>query len=221
MRRTRPLLSLLVLVTAVVQNASAQNAPAQGPSVPDASAKNTSTQGAGRKPFMFGITVNHMSINPTTAAGQLVGARSYGMQFDGGVTFAKFLFAGVDFGPQFLSDRATFTQNTTGGEKKSTAMLVYFSAMAGTRTPPLRLVPGLPATSLGVYGGTSATKGERSIDNCLDCLSQDIKVPGGSFVQPTLVFGEGAARFRVSDRLYMGGEGMKSVISLGMELGGR
>lgn len=143
------------------------------------------------------------------------------MQFDAGLHLKRYLFVGIDLGPQFLSDLATFTQNTTGGEMKSTAELTYFSAMAGTRTPPFRLVPGIPAVALGLYGGGSITKTIRSIANCSDCRSDDIFIPGGAFVQPTLVFGQGRARLRVSDRYFLSGEGIRSVISAGMELGGR
>lgn len=174
-----------------------------------------------RSPYMLGINATVTSIDPTVAATQQIGARSWGMQLDGGITLGKFLYAGVDFAPQFLSDHGAFTQTTTGGDKTSTAMLIYFSAMAGARTSPVSLIPGLPATSFGVFGGTSATKGERSIDNCSNCTTQDITVSGGAFVQPTLVFGDGNSRFRVSDRHYLDGKGIRDVISLGLEIGGR
>ena len=200
MRHTRALLAVILLAAA---------------------APTTRAQEASGKPFVFGISVISTSIDPTTATAQLIAPRSWGMQFDGGVTFAKFLYAGLDFGPQFLRDRGTFTQATTGGDKQSTAMLVYFSAAAGVRTPAARLIPGIGATSFGLYGGTSATKGERSIDNCVDCTSQDIKVSAGGFVQPTLVFGEGNSRLRISDRHYFDDKGIRDVISLGLEIGGR
>jgi len=173
------------------------------------------------KRFVVGVTLNSMAIDPTTAASQQVRAQSWGMQFDAGLHFKRYLFVGIDFGPQFLSDLATFTENTTGGEMKSTAALTYFSAMAGSRTRPFRLVSGIPAVALGLYGGGSVTKSLRSIDNCSDCRSDDIDIPGGAFVQPTLVFGQGRARLRVSDRYFLSGEGIRSVISAGMELGGR
>jgi hypothetical protein len=200
LRHTRALLSLVLLTAAI----------------PSARAQETS-----RKPFAFGISVISTSIDPATAAAQLIGPRSWGMQFDGGVSFANFLYAGLDFGPQFLSDHGTFTQATTGGDKQSTAMLLYFSATAGMRTPPVRLIPGIGATSFGLYGGTSATKGERSIDNCVDCTTQDIKVSAGGFVQPTLLFGEGSSRLRISDRHYLDSKGIRDVISVGLEIGGR
>ncbi|MDB4885483.1 MAG: hypothetical protein JWN79_921 [Gemmatimonadetes bacterium] len=214
MYAVRPLLSLLALAIVVAPGASAQTAvqPAVQPAPPAPAAP---------KPYIVGLTANTMSIAPTVAAGQMVGARSYGMQFDAGVTFARYLFAGADFGLQFLKDRAGFTQATTAGDMSSTATLVYVSAMAGAKTASVRIIPGLAATSLGVYGGASKTSGQRSIDKCSNCTTEDITVAGGPFVQPTLVFGEGAMRWRVSDRVYMGDKGIRSVISLGIELGGR
>src|SRR3954454_16966359 len=144
-------------------------------------AASTNTLGAqdsipARKPFVVGLTVNAMSIDAVTAGDQLVGGRSFGMQFDGGVV-AKHVYLGVDFGPQFLSDKASFTQNTTGGEMSSTAMLVYFSAMAGPRTPAFRLIPGMAPVALGFYGGVSTTVAERSIDNCTDCRKDSMDIP--------------------------------------------
>ena len=219
MRVPARFLSALALATAIAPTLSAQTAspsPAPAPAQPASAAP-----AAGRKPFEFGLSGGVMSMDAAVAAGQQIGARSFGMQFDGGVSFARFLYAGIDFGPQFVSDKASFTQSTTGGDKNSTAMLIYYSAMAGVRTPAARIIPGLAATSLGVYGGASKTTGERGIDNCSNCTTQDITVEGGSFVQPTLVFGDGSTRLRVSDRYYTGGKGIRSVISAGVELGGR
>lgn len=215
MLTARPLALLLALSTTVAPGISAQSAsPAPSSPAPAAAAL------AG-KPFVVGITGGLMSVSPSVAAGQLIGAHSFGMQIDGGMNFGRFVYAGLDFGPQFVSDKASFTQTTTGGDKSSTAMLIYYSAMAGLRTPGFRVIPGLAETTVGLLGGYSRTTGQRGIDNCTNCTSQDITVAGGSFVQPTLVFGEGSTRLRVSHRLYVGSTGMQSVTSAGVELGSR
>ena len=177
-------------------------------------------EGEGKR-FVLGMTLNSMSIDATTAASQQVRPQSWGMQFDFGVLVKRHVFVGIDFGPQLLSDLATFTQNTTGGEMKSSAALTYFSAMAGARTRPFRLAPGIGSVAFGLYSGASVTKSIRSIDNCSDCRTDKLVVPGGAFVQPTLVFGQGRARLRVSDRYFVSGDGIRSVVSAGMELGGR
>lgn len=208
MRSIRPALFLLALTALAPALSAQEQAPAPAPA-------------PAHKPFVFGLIANTTSIDPVAASREMIGTRSWGMQLDAGVSFARFLFAGVDMGPQFLSDRASFTQATTAGDKTSTASLIYFSAMAGARTPAAHFLPGLGATSLGLYGGASTTAGKRSIENCVDCSSETIVVPGGSFVQPTLVFGEGSSRLRVSDRYYLNGTGMRSVISAGVEFGAR
>jgi hypothetical protein len=73
--------------------------------------------------------------------------------------------------------------------------------------------------ALGVYGGVSKTVTERSIENCSNCYSEKIDIPGGTFVQPVLLYGAGRARLRLSDRFFVGGKGITSVMSAGMELG--
>jgi hypothetical protein len=198
MRKFRPVLALLA-IAAVTTPARAQDAPS--------------------KPFLLGLTANHLSIDPVAAASQKVGARSWGVQFDAAYTFGKYFVVAADFAPNGLSDKAGFTETTTIGDKSSSAMLLYMSAMAGARTAPFRIIPGLAATSFGLYGGASTTRGERSISECVDCTTQNISIDGGTFVQPTIVFGEGRTRMRVSDRSYLGGKGIRNVISAGVEMG--
>jgi hypothetical protein len=58
----------------------------------------------------------------------------------------------------------------------------------------------------------------RSIDNCTDCQVDKLDIPGGAFVEPALLLGGRNARLRVSDRVYLGGDGMRNVISVGADL---
>ena len=162
---------------------------------------------------VFGLTVGTLAIEPASATRSQVGDRSYGLQFDAGVLVKRHFYVGVDLGGQFLDDHAQFTQNTTGGEMKSTASVTYFSAMAGART-------GMPAAvpvALGLNLGASATMTRRSIDNCVDCQVDKLDIPGGAFVEPTLLLGRRNVRLRVSDRVYLAGDGMRSVISVGAD----
>ena len=160
----------------------------------------------------FGFGVGVMSIDGTTAANSQVGDQAWGIHLDGGIILKRFIVAGVDLGGQFLDDKAQFTQNTTGGEKESTANVTYFSGLLGLRSATL---PGVPVR-VGVNGGFSGTMTRRSIDNCVDCRVDKLKIPGGAFVEPNLVVGGGALRLRVSDRIYTG-DGMKSMILVGGE----
>lgn len=155
----------------------------------------------------FGFGIGVMSIDGTTAANSQVGDQAWGIHLDGGITLKRFVFLGADLGGQFLDDKAQFTQNTTGGEKESTANVTYFSALLGLRSPT---VPGVPVR-VGVNGGYSGTMTRRSIDNCVDCRVDKLKIPGGAFVEPTLLVGGRSLKLRVSDRIYTG-DGMKNMI---------
>jgi hypothetical protein len=160
---------------------------------------------------VMGFTIGSMAIESASATRAQVGDRSYGLQFDVGMLVKRHFYLGADIGGQFLDDNAQFTQNTTGGEKKSTASVTYFSGMAGARTGTLPAIP----LSLALNVGASATMSRRSIDNCTDCQVDKLEIPGGAFVEPSLMLGRRSLRFRVSDRVYLGGDGMRSVISVG------
>ena len=160
----------------------------------------------------FGIALGTLSIDGPTAARSQVGDQSWGLQLDAGLVVKRHLFFGIDLGGQFLDDKAQFTQNTTGGEMNSSASITYLSALVGARTGALSFMP----VELGVNAGVSATMTRRSIDNCVDCRVDKLKIPGGAFFEPTLLVGSRSFRLRVSDRIYTGG-GMRSVILAGAE----
>ncbi|HEX5970496.1 MAG TPA: hypothetical protein VFY85_01135, partial [Gemmatimonadaceae bacterium] len=155
-------------------------------------------------------------IGSATATASQVGERAYGLQLDAGVLMARHFYLGADIGGQFLRDKAQFTQNTTGGEMKSSASVTYFSALTGVRT-----LLGATPLAVGVNGGYSLATTRRSIDKCIDCQVDKLDIPGGAFVEPVLLFGRGSTRLRASDRTYVGGDGMRSVISVGLELQSR
>lgn len=162
---------------------------------------------------VFGLTVSTLDIDADAAARSQVGARSYGLQLDAGVLMKRYLYLGMDLGGQFLKDHAAFTENTTGGEKKSTASVTYLSAVAGLRTGS---APGVPV-ALALNVGYSGAMTRRSIDQCVDCTVDELDIPGGGFVEPVLMFGSRRARLRVSDRVYFAGDGMRSVIAVGLD----
>ena len=161
----------------------------------------------------FGLSVSTMAIESAAATRSEIGDRSYGLQIDAGVLMKRHFYFGVDLGGQFLDDHAQFTQSTTGGEMKSTASVTYLSALTGVRTGVLNAVP----LALALNVGASATMSRRSIDNCSDCDVDKLDVPGGAFVEPVLVLGRRTVRFRMSNRVYLGGEGMLNVVSVGAD----
>jgi hypothetical protein len=170
-------------------------------------------QQAKRYTPVFGFNVGAMAIEPGVATANQIGDRSFGIQLDAGVLLNRFFYLGADFGGQFLDDKAQFTQNTTAGEKESTANVTYLSAMAGLRTPTPRVLP----VALALNVGMTATMSRRSIDQCVDCDVDKLDVPGGAFVEPTLLVGRRNARLRVTDRVYLDGKGMQSIISVGLD----
>lgn len=94
--------------------------------------------------------------------------------------------------------------------------MTYFSALTGVRT-----ALGATPLAIGVNGGYSLATTRRSIDKCIDCQVDKLDIPGGAFVEPVLLFGRGPTRLRVGDWTDVGGDGMRSLISLGVELQSR
>lgn len=161
----------------------------------------------------FGFSVGSGSIDPDAAATSQVGERALALQFDGGVVIHRHLVFQADFGGLMLDDKAQFTQQTTGGKRKSSSNVTYLSASTGFRT-------GIPAAfplGLALNVGASATMTRRSIDNCVDCHVDKMSIPGGGFVEPVLLVRVKTFMLRASDRVYTGSKGMQSVISVGMQ----
>ena len=178
-----------------------------------AGARTASAQQSQRHLPVLGATIGSMSIESAAATQSQVGDRSYGLQLDAGVLMKRHFYLGVDVGGQFLKDNAQFTQATTGGTKKSTASVTYFSAITGLRTS----VPNALPVALGLNAGYSATVSRRSIDQCVDCNVDKLDIPGGAFVEPMLLFGRRSVQMRIVDRFYLTGEGMRNVISAGID----
>ena len=161
----------------------------------------------------FGFSIGTLAIDPEAAASSSVGDRAWGLQFDGGVVVHKHFLFSADIGGQFLDDKAQFTQATTGGNKKSTSNVTYFSASTGFRTG----IPSSFPVGFAMNVGATATMTRRSIDNCVDCHVDKMSIPGGGFVEPMLLVRVKTFMLRASDRVYLGGSGMESVISAGMQ----
>lgn len=198
------------------QQTDSTTPPAAAPATNTAPATTTTPAAptARRVGVVLGLQIGSMAIDPASATRAEVGDRSYGLQLDAGALIARHYYLGIDIGGQFLDDNAQFTQNTTGGKMKSTAAVTYFSAIAGLRTGTLAVLP----LSAALNVGASLTTSRRSIDNCTDCHVDKLDIPGGAFAEPTLLFGRGNVRLRLTDRVYFGGEGMRNVMSLGMDL---
>jgi len=205
----------LFLATVALVAGGASVLSAQQAVAPQAAAQPSVPQ-SGQRALVFGLNAGSMSIQSEAAAASQIGDRSYGLQLDAGALFSRHFYLGADIGGQFLKDKAQFTQNTTGGEMKSTASVTYLSALTGIRTR----IGGSPL-GIGVNGGYSFAMTRRSIDNCSNCQVDKLDIPGGVFAEPMLLLGGGNMRLRVTDRMFVGGDGMRSVISLGAEFQAR
>src|SRR5690242_16733328 len=140
--------SLLLAAALIAGGASALSA--QQTVAPQAATPQAAAPQGELRALVFGLGAGSMSIQPAAATASQVGDRSYGLQLDAGALLARHFYLGADIGGQFLKDKAQFTQNTTGGEMKSTASVTYLSALTGMRT----LLGGSPL-ALGVNGGYS------------------------------------------------------------------
>ena len=209
----RLFLTALALVAGDAGALSAQQTVATPATAAQSTTPQITAPQGGQRVFVLGLGAGSMSIGSAAATASQVGERSYGLQIDAGLLMARHFYFGADIGGQFLNDKAQFTQNTTAGEMKSSASVTYFSAVVGMRAPL-----GATPLAVGVNGGYSLATTRRSIDNCVDCQVDKLHIPGGAFVEPLLLLGRGSARLRMSDRMYVAGDGMRSVISLGAEL---
>ncbi|MFL5561255.1 MAG: hypothetical protein ACJ79K_07270 [Gemmatimonadaceae bacterium] len=161
----------------------------------------------------LGFSVGTLAMNPDAAAQSSVGERAWGLQLDGGIVVHKHLLFSADLGGQMLHDNAEFTQLTNVGNRKSSASVTYFSASTGFRSG----IPVAFPVGFALNLGASGTMTRRSIDNCVDCHVEKMKIPGGGFVEPTLLVRVKTFMLRGSDRVYLGGDGMQSLISVGMQ----
>jgi len=159
---------------------------------------------AGADTDLFGdVALLTGSIDKVVARREGIGTRGWGALFGGGVKVQNMLVLGLEGSAQYISDKDSFTQNTTGGLYSSTTTLYDIAPYVGLRAPM-----GKDASlSVGANGGYSLVFGTRTIENCVNCFSQDLSVDGGMYVEPIVQFGKSdGLQFGASFRLYLGGD---------------
>jgi hypothetical protein len=166
------------------------------------------TKAKGSYGAFVGLDLATTALDPAASAAQGLGTRAWGMRLFLAGSWKNVLLLGVD--GTFLTphDDSSFTNSTTGGEKRSHAYAYSFSIFGGVRTMGLgKGTPRAMAVWLGVLGGWSRLDGGRSIANCIDCDSESLKFKGGGFVEPFLEIGRRAGRgkVKVGYRAYVGG----------------
>ena len=148
------------------------------------------------------------SVDGVVARREGIGSRGWGGLVGGGLKFNRFAAAGLELTAQYVSDKNSFTQHTTLGTYSSTTTLLDIAPYAALRLP---LGDSFRA---GANGGYSLVFGTRTIENCINCFSQDLNVDGGLYVEPVISFGRDD-HFQVgaSFRTYLGGD-MKNMIMI-------
>jgi hypothetical protein len=143
------------------------------------------------------------SIDKDVARREGIGSRGWGAMFGAGIKMQNVLVLGIEGSAQYISDKDSFTQNTTGGLYSSTTTLYDVAPYVGLRAPM-----GKDASlSVGANAGYSLVFGARTIDNCINCFSEDLSVDGGLYVEPVVTFGKSdGLQFGASFRLYLGGD---------------
>jgi len=130
-------------------------------------------------------------LNREVASQRQIGAAGGTFYVTGGLTFIDLITVSGSAGAAFPGDHAPFRQTVVpvlGGDPMSATSSVQvtnYALSVGLRTPLL----ALKATEAGgawviaafTDYGRSRIAGERGIDNCVDCHTETLVLPGGTF----------------------------------------
>ncbi|HEX8432939.1 MAG TPA: hypothetical protein VF625_16755 [Longimicrobium sp.] len=171
---------------------------------------------AERPVFRFGADLISTSIDDAAAKGAGVGSRATGLQLTGGVTVFKFLSANLEGGIVAMSDKAGFTQETTGGERSSGVAAGLGTLSLGLRTPPVGTGGARPAKlSAGVSAGHTLMDATRTISECYNCHGESVHVEAGSFWEPVMQLDIGRTSVNARYRAYTGGSDLRDALIVG------
>jgi hypothetical protein len=174
---------------------------------------------AERAVFRFGADLISTSIDSAAANGAGVGSRASGLQLTGAVTVFNVLTANVEGGIVGMSDKAAFTQETTGGEKSSGVAAGMGSLSVGVRTPPLALGGARPVRlSAGVSAGHTLLDATRTISECYDCHGESVHVEAGSFWEPVMQLDLGRGAVNARYRAYTGDSDLRDALIVGFSV---
>jgi hypothetical protein len=148
------------------------------------------------------------SIDGVVARREGIGSRGWGVLAGGGLKLNKLAGIGAEITVQYVSDNESFTQLTNQGTFSSTTTLVDAAPYLALRAPLG------DSFSVGANGGYSLIFGSRTIENCINCFSEDLNVDGGLYVEPVAYIGKsGGFQFGASLRHYLGGD-MKNMFMI-------
>ena len=84
-------------------------------------------------------------------------------------------------------DHASFTQNTTMGEKESTFTTFSYYFKSGIWVPEFSVMKDRDLMlALGSSVGIEGLSGKREIEDCIDCKEEKFDFDGGFFLEPEL-----------------------------------
>ena len=167
----------------------------------------------------MGFEVFTGALDTEAAETQGTADRMWGGQLNFGVTAFRVLSLGVDGGFVGIRDRRPFTEETTEGEMESTVGGVVGSLVAGLHTPPLGLAPNHAAdVTLGVNGGLTWVGADRSINRCIDCTLERVRIHAGGFWEPALHVFHGKGGLSARYRVYGAGSDLRNALMIGYVL---
>jgi outer membrane protein with beta-barrel domain len=153
----------------------------------------------------FGLLTG--SVDSVVSRREGIGTRGWGANVGVGLRMNDVARVGIEASAQYISDNNSFTQLTTAGNFRSKTTLYDIAPYVGGRAP-------VGNASVGANVGYSLIFGTRTIENCIDCFSEDLNVDGGLYVEPAVAFGKpDRLQFGAAFRLYLGGDA-KSMILL-------
>jgi len=141
--------------------------------------------------IMLGLGTGAAWLNEQSAAQHHIDSSGPTVHISGALTIYDIFSISASGGAAFPSDNASFSQQVVpeqGGGDPTTAgsglEVSRVSIAVGFRTPFLALFPtenGWFAGALYADYGTSGISGSRSISDCIDCRSEHLDFPGGTF----------------------------------------
>jgi len=165
---------------------------------------------------MIGFELITVGIETAAADSAGVGSRAWGIQMPASVTAFRVLTLNADGGLLFLSDEQAFTQETNVGERTSGVSAGTLALSAGLRTPVLSLGGEQPLlVSAGVNAGRNFVNVERSIAQCVDCHSEDVRVRAGNFWEGVLHVVPGSGTISARYRKYSGDSNFRDALMIG------
>lgn len=166
-----------------------------------------------------GLDVFTASLTPDASEEQGTADRMWGGQLSFGATSMRVLSVGADLGFVGLRDHRSFTEPTTGGDKTSTVGGVMGSLRAGLSTPPLSLAAdGATDLRIGMNVGYTLIGADRSINECVDCTIESVRIHAGGFWEPGLQLFRGKHGLSARYRRYTGDSDVRDAVMIGYTL---